>query len=67
MKLLKKYKTPLITALLGALGGLAYWHFIGCASGTCGITANWETSMGMGAVMGWLLGDIAKDKTSKKQ
>jgi hypothetical protein len=60
-----KYQLPIIVALLGALAGLSYWYFIGCANGSCGITANWHTSAGFGTLMGWFLGDILKDKINK--
>ena len=53
-----KHKLSLIIALLGAIGGFLYWNFVGCASGSCGITANWHTSMGFGSMMGWFVGDI---------
>tara|TARA_B100000809_G_scaffold73340_1_gene71123 strand:+ start:5339 stop:5569 length:231 start_codon:yes stop_codon:yes gene_type:complete len=66
MKSVIKYKFPIIVSLIGATGGLAYWYFIGCASGNCGITANWYSSIAVGSVMGWLVGDIAKDKINKK-
>lgn len=48
--------------LLGAFAGFLYWNFIGCASGNCGITANWYTSMAYGALMGWFVGDFANEK-----
>ena len=67
MNWLLKYKLHLIIALLGAVGGFLYWNFIGCTSGNCGITANWHTSMGFGAIMGWLVGDIANDKRQKNE
>ncbi len=65
INLISTYKIPLVVAFLGALVGFLYWNFIGCSTGTCGITANWESSMGFGAIMGWFVGDIAKDKTRK--
>jgi hypothetical protein len=61
-----KYKLPIIIALLGAFGGFLYWNIIGCASGNCGITANWHTSIGFGAIMGWLLGNIANEKSKNR-
>ncbi|PCJ24066.1 MAG: hypothetical protein COA97_10475 [Flavobacteriales bacterium] len=66
MNWILKHKLSLIIALLGAVGGFLYWNFIGCASGNCGITANWYTSMGFGAIMGWFIGDIANDKLKDK-
>lgn len=65
MNWVTKHKLPFFIAFLGSIAGLLYWHFIGCASGTCGITANWESSMGFGTIIGWFIGDIAKSKTEK--
>jgi hypothetical protein len=65
MKWLIKYKASITMSLIGAAGGFCYWYFVGCASGNCGITANWETSMGFGTLMGWLVGDMKKNKNTK--
>ena len=59
------HKVPFFIAVLGIIGGYLYWNFIGCSSGNCGITANWHSSMGFGAIMGWLIGDIVNDKLKK--
>lgn len=40
---------------LGALGGFAYYAFIGCANGTCPITSNPYISTGYGALIGAVL------------
>jgi hypothetical protein len=63
MNLFTTNKLPIIIALIGSTIGLIYWYFIGCATGNCGITANWYSSMGFGSIMGWLFGDIAKNNT----
>ena len=42
--------------ILGALGGYAYYYFIGCHSGTCPITSNPWISTGYGAGMGLMMG-----------
>ncbi|GJQ21020.1 MAG: hypothetical protein HBSIN02_13750 [Bacteroidia bacterium] len=44
-----------LPVLLGALGGYAYYYFIGCVSGTCPITGNPWTSTLYGAAMGFFL------------
>ena len=41
--------------ILGGLGGLAYYKFIGCRSGTCPITSNPYISTAYGAVIGYLV------------
>lgn len=37
---IKKWIRPTLFTLGGALAGLAYYHFIGCASGSCPITSS---------------------------
>jgi hypothetical protein len=52
-----KYKTiyfRVAAILLGAISGYAYYHYIGCASGTCPITSNPWISTAYGAVVGAL-------------
>lgn len=50
-------------AIVGAIGGYAYYHFIGCASGTCAITSKPLNSTVYFAVMGALLfGMFKKDQ-----
>ena len=47
-----KKKIAFIVMVIGAAAGFLYWNFIGCATGNCGITSNWRTSMAYGALMG---------------
>ena len=42
----------------GALAGLAYYHFIGCATGSFPITSNLVSSMAYMGVIGWLLSGV---------
>ena len=42
----------IIGVVLGALGGFAYYRFIGCAGGTCPITGNPVISTLYGALIG---------------
>jgi hypothetical protein len=44
-----------LLAAVGALGGYAYYSFIGCASGACPISSNPWISTGYGALIGALL------------
>lgn len=44
--------------LVGAGAGYAYWHFIGCNTGSCPITSIWYHATAYGALMGGLLGSI---------
>jgi len=55
MTFILKYKLALIGIFVGALAGYAYYHFVGCASGTCAITSKPLNSTLYGAVMGGLL------------
>ncbi len=43
-----------IPVVLGAIGGYAYWYFIGCASGVCPITGNPWISTAYGGFIGSL-------------
>lgn len=62
-----KKKLTLIVMIAGATTGFLYWNFVGCADGSCGITANWYTSMAYGALMGWFVGDFASEKMNKSK
>ena len=64
LKTLKKI-TPILN---GCLLGFAYWHFVGCASGACPITAHWQTSVLYGGLAGatFLLPKKQNDKSSSE-
>ena len=55
MSILSKNKLAIIGVVLGAIGGYLYYHYVGCASGTCAITSKPLNSTAYGAVMGGLL------------
>lgn len=42
-------------AMVGAIAGFAYYHYVGCSSGTCPITGNPYISTMYGAAVGFLL------------
>lgn len=46
------------TALLGAILGYLYYHYIGCLSGTCPIKSNPYSMTLFGLVMGGLIGSL---------
>jgi len=46
---------PILFTLLGGLGGFLYYHFVGCASGTCAITSNPYASIVFGGFLGYFL------------
>lgn len=54
-----------IGIVLGAIGGYLYYHFVGCASGTCVLTSKPLNSTLYGALMGGLLFNMFI-KTPKK-
>lgn len=60
MKFILKYKLTFIGIVVGAIGGYLYYHFVGCASGTCAITSNPLNSTLYGAMMGALLANTFK-------
>ena len=63
---IKKYKLGLIGIVLGGILGYAYYHFIGCNTGTCAITSKPIKSSVYGMVMGYLiLSTFEKTKENK--
>ena len=67
MNLLLKYKLSIIGIVIGALGGYLYYHFVGCASGTCPITSKPLNSALYGAVMGGLLVNMFQKEKTKAE
>ena len=64
-KWLLNNKLTVIGAILGAVGGYLYYFFIGCASGTCGITSSPVNSTLYFAVLGGLIMNMIKPETKK--
>ncbi len=64
MNFILKYKLTIIGIIAGAIGGYLYYHFVGCASGTCAITSSPLNSALYGAIIGGLLFNMfQKEKT----
>lgn len=64
------FKTHIISVTLlivGALAGLAYWHFVGCSSGSCPIKSIWYMSTLFGGVLGYLVGGMIEDYQKKRK
>lgn len=61
-----KKNSKWILMILGAIGGFLYWKFVGCESGSCPIKQNWMLMTAWGGTMGYLIGDMFKDKQSKE-
>lgn len=57
---MKQFLPHTIGAVAGALLGFLYYRLIGCASGTCPITANPYMSSIYGAILGFLLVGVFK-------
>jgi hypothetical protein len=64
-KWLLNNKLTIIGAVLGAVGGYLYYYFVGCASGTCGITSSPVNSTLYFAVLGGLIVNLIKPETKK--
>ena len=67
MNFILKYKFTLMGIVAGAIVGYLYYHFVGCASGTCAITSKPINSTLYGAMMGGLLFNIFQKEKSKTQ
>lgn len=65
MNFILKHKLTIISILLGAIAGYLYYHFVGCATGSCAITSKPLNSTLYGAVMGGLLVNMFKKENSK--
>lgn len=64
----KKYKLGIAGIVVGGILGYAYYHFIGCNSGSCAITSKPLNSSVYGMVMGYLMFSVfEKSKTQKKE
>lgn len=63
--LVLKYKLAIAGAVAGAIGGYLYYHYVGCASGTCAITSRPWASVLYGALMGGLLLDFFRKPSTK--
>jgi hypothetical protein len=60
-------KLWIIGGIAGAVAGYLYYHFVGCASGTCLITSKPLNSTLYGGVMGGLLFSMFRKENKTKQ
>jgi hypothetical protein len=67
MNFIIKHLLTIIGIFAGAIGGYLYYHFVGCASGTCAITSKPMNSTLYGAMMGGLLFNMSKREKSKTE
>ncbi len=56
----------LIGIVVGIIAGYAYYHFVGCSSGTCSIASNPYKMIAMGALLGGTITFGEKKKVSKE-
>lgn len=59
---IKKHVLKIVGIILGAVFGYLYYHFVGCAGGTCPITSNPYITVIYGSVLGYLVFDMFKKK-----
>ena len=67
MQFIRKYRLTLIGGVVGALGGYAYYYFVGCANGTCAITSNPLNMTVYGILMGGLLFSMFEPSSIKNK
>lgn len=67
MNTIQKYRLTLTGVVAGALAGYLYYHFVGCASGTCAITSQPANSTVYGAMMGGILFNMFQKEKSKSE
>ena len=63
---LKQHQLGIAGVVVGGILGYAYYHFIGCSSGTCAITSKPLNSSAYGMLMGYLTFSIFKKKKEGK-
>lgn len=62
---IKKHILKIIGIFVGGIAGFSYYHFVGCAGGTCPITSNPYMTVAYGALLGYLLLDMFRKKENK--
>ena len=67
MNFLEKYKLGLAGILVGGILGYAYYHFIGCTTGSCAITSKPLNSTAYGMVMGYLMFSVFEKPKVKQE
>ncbi len=55
-----------IGVIVGAIAGYTYYHYVGCASGTCAITSKPLNSTLYGSLMGGLLFNLFVKENKNK-
>jgi hypothetical protein len=60
--ILKKNRLTIVGTIVGAVGGYAYYFFVGCANGSCAVTSSPINSTLYGILMGGLLFSMFEKK-----
>ncbi|HZK60848.1 MAG TPA: DUF6132 family protein [Anaerovoracaceae bacterium] len=58
---IRKNLLIIIFSTAGAIGGLLYWKFVGCISGTCPIKSVWYLSTLFGLFFGYAAGGLMEE------
>jgi hypothetical protein len=56
------WRKRILFSLVGAIGGYAYYYFVGCSTGTCPISNNPWISTTYGAGMGFIMAMGKREK-----
>lgn len=64
---LSKYKLGIVGILVGGILGYAYYHFIGCTTGSCSITSKPFNSTAYGMLMGYLSFSLLQKSKTKQE
>lgn len=62
-----KYKLGIVGIVIGGILGYAYYHFIGCNTGTCAITSKPINSTAYGMMMGYLMFSVFQKSKIKEE
>lgn len=62
-----KYKLGIVGIFIGGILGYAYYHFIGCNTGTCAITSKPINSTAYGMMMGYLMFSVFQKSKIKEE
>ena len=64
---INKYRFGIVGVLVGGILGYAYYHFIGCNTGSCAITSKPVNSSLYGMFMGYLLFSMFESPKKNKE
>lgn len=53
---LRRWRIPILSTVIGGIGGWLYYRYVGCLTGTCPIASNPYLMPVYGSAIGFLLG-----------